>query len=196
MNSVIDIAYCLYLLNENPFSPPMKDEKALSILRELRATAPQESIKEENIALNRPYTLNPVPEGKYEDSSLGKLTDGIIDGHFEDGLSVGWHIEEGKEIAVEMVLDLGGEKEIAMVAQRYGAGEQGYIPDEVVVSASDDGVNFREIGRAKPQIPGFLYIPLSQPAKARFVKFIIKKMRHSPTTDFLFLGETIVYPKA
>jgi hypothetical protein len=196
MNSIIDIAYCLYLMNENPFPPPKKNEKALSIIWELRASAPRENIKEENIALNRPYTLNPVPEGKYGDSSPGKLTDGMIDGHYEDGLSVGWHIDEGKGIEVEMILDLGKESEIAMVAQRYGAGEQGYIPDEVVVSASDDGENYREIVRAKPQIPGFLYIPLSQPVKARFVKFIIKKTRYSPTTDFLFVGETFVYPKA
>ncbi|MBC7329907.1 discoidin domain-containing protein [bacterium] len=196
MNSIIDIAYSLYLLNENPFSPPRKNERALSILKELRATAPQEGIKEENIALNRPYTLTPAPEGEYGDSPPGKLTDGLIDGHYEDGLSVGWHIDEGKEIAVEMVLDLGEEKEIAMVAQRYGAGEQGYIPDEVVISASKDGANYIEIGRTRPQIPGFLYIPLSQPVKARYLKFFIKKARHSPTTDFLFIGETLVYPKS
>jgi len=196
MNSIIDIAYCLYLLNENLFPPPMKDEKALSMLKELRAIELKEMIGKENIALNCPYTLHSIPEGKYGDSSPGKLTDGIIDGRYEDGLSVGWHIEEGKEIAVEMLLDLGVEKEIAMVAQRYGAGEIGYIPDEVVLLASDDGENFREIGRAKPQIPGFLYIPLSQPLKTRFVKFIIKKARHSPATDFLFVGETLVYPKA
>ncbi|MGB9876191.1 MAG: hypothetical protein ACPLPS_00300 [bacterium] len=191
MNSIIDIAYALFLLNENPFPTPKIDEKAQSILKALRG----EEVREENLALHCSYTLTPKPpEGRYADASPGKLTDGVIDGHFEDGLSVGWHIPEGEVLSVEMMLDLGEERKVSMVAQRYGAGEIGYIPDEVLLFESKDGRHFTEIAKAKPKLPGFLYIPLSEPVKTRFIKFVVKKKRHSPTTDFLFLGETLVYP--
>lgn len=190
MNSIIDIAYSLYLLDENPFPPISKDERAGKLLEKLR----KEEIREENIALHRPYELNPLPERKYADSPPGKLTDGVIDGHFEDGLSVGWHIPEGEELEVEMKLDLGEKREVAMVAQRYGAGMRGYIPDEVIILSSEDGSNYDEVARAKPQQPGFLYVPLTKPKKARYLKFIIKKRCFTPEQDWLFIGETLAFP--
>ncbi len=193
MNSIIDIAYALYLLDENPFPPLTVDERARSLLAKLREE-PRDEIGEENIALHCAYELNPLPQGKYEDSPPGKLTDGIIDGHYEDGLSIGWHIPEGKEIQVEIKLDLGENREIAMVAQRYGAGIQGYIPDEVVLLLSEDGKNYKEINIAKPKQAGFLYIPLPSKVQTRYLKFILKKACYSPTEDFLFVGETLVYP--
>jgi len=195
MNSVIDIAYSLYLLGENPFPSLIGDERARELLAKLREEEPKDEIGEDNLALHRPYNLNPSPEGKYGDSPEGKLTDGTIDGYYEDGLSLGWHIPEGEDLQVEMKLDLGVKREVAMVAQRYGGGMGSYIPDEVTLLASEDGMNYKEIRRAKPNQPGFLYLPLPQPVEARYLKFVLKKSHFTPTHDFLFLGETLVYPK-
>lgn len=194
MNSIIDIAYSLYLLNENPFPPIVNDEIARALLEKVRKETPKDKIGEENIALGCHYDLTPLPEGKYTDTPPGKLTDGLIDGHYEDGLSVGWHIPQGGSLEVKMKLDLGQQREIAMVAQRYGAGVPGYIPNEVVVIAGENETDLKEIVRCKPQQAGFLYVPLPQPINARFIEFVVKKVCFSPTQDFLFIGETLVFP--
>ncbi|MBC7327155.1 cellulase family glycosylhydrolase [bacterium] len=193
MNSIIDIAYSLYLMNENPFPELSDDKTAKELLKKVRGETPKESIGEDNIALHCRYTLKPAPVGKYADSPVGKLTDGIIDGHYEDGLSVGWHIPQGESIEVEMNLDLGAKRNIAMIAQRYGAGMNDYIPNEVTVQASEDGLNFSDIVKGTPQQAGFLFLPLPKPVSARYLKFILKKRCLSPTQDFLFAGETLVY---
>ncbi len=189
MNSIIDIALALYLLGENPF--PLPKEK-LPIVAEERKSNPPDRIKEENIALHKPYTLTPSPEGKYADSPSGKLTDGVVDGYYEDLLSVGWHIGKGKEISVEMTLDLGRECYLGMVAQRYGGGMDSYIPDKVEVFFSKDGKEWSKAGEGKPKMAGFWYLSLP-PTPARYIKFRSTKKCTSPTTDFLFLGETLTY---
>ncbi|MBM3500442.1 MAG: hypothetical protein FJX74_17430, partial [Armatimonadetes bacterium] len=42
-----------------------------------------------NVALGRPYMLNPEPNTAFADAG-GELTDGVVDGGYEDGRSVGW----------------------------------------------------------------------------------------------------------
>ncbi|MCC6446444.1 MAG: discoidin domain-containing protein [Armatimonadetes bacterium] len=197
MNAFASTALALYLLNESPFPPEKGNPEARAVLDSLRRQPPPDRTQQKNIALHRPYTLEPAPQGAYPDSG-GELTDGVIDGPYEDGLSTGYPIPvEGQSIAVTTTLDLGEIKTIGMAAQRYGATRSGYNPDRVELYASEDGIRYRKIA----EIPlgesavGSLWLPLKEPAQTRFLRFRAFKTRRAGS-DFLFIGETIAYETA
>jgi len=196
MNAFASIGLALYLLDQSPFPPDEPDaSKARSILQRIRSQQPSDSVSSENIALYRPYTLDPAPSDAYPDGK-GKLTDGVVDGHYQDGLSAGWSIpQEGQTITVNMTLDLGEAKTIGMVAQRYGANTSTYNPDRVEVRASEDGREFRQVIESPlgASAVGSLWWLLKEPVKARWLQFRVTKTRHSATSDFLFIGETFVH---
>lgn len=196
MNAIVARALASYLLALDPFIPPYDDpSRPQQILAEVRARNPEPDEVLRNVAQGCPYTLTgPSPIPTYADDGR-QLTDGIVDGAYPDHRSVGFHLPEvGWVCTVEMRLDLGQERTIERITQRYGALTPGYNPDRVVVSVSTDGQTFVPVGEASfgQQYAQMLYLPLNLPRPGRFVRFELQKTRRDLSTDHLFIGETEV----
>lgn len=196
MNAIIARALAFYLLQLEPFIPPYQNpSRPRQVLAEVRAQNPEPDEVLANVARGCPYTLAGLaPSPAYGDDGR-KLTDGIVDGAYPDRQSVGFHLpEEGKVYTVQMRLDLGQERTIRRITQRYGALMGGYNPDRVVVSVSPDGRTFEPVGEANfgRQYAQMLYLVLDPPRLGRMVQFEFQKTRRDLLTDYLFIGETEV----
>lgn len=192
MNAIAAQAFARYLLEEDPFVPVGKHPEAAAILSQVRAVNPKLISSGANVALNCPYRLSNPGSGVYADDGK-KLTDGMIDGPYEDHLSVGWGIPtSGQSLHITMDLDLKKGQRLKLITQQYGAGRGSYNPDEVRVSASEDGFKFKEVRQRQfgKDGAGLLWLVLEEPVTARHLRFELEKQRRSPTTDFLFVGET------
>jgi hypothetical protein len=194
MNAIADQALAWYLLEEDPFIAQASEAPG-GVVARARALSPRLVSEGANLALGRAYTLSDASEGKHADDGK-RLTDGVIDGHWSDGRSVGWSIPGvGETLQRTMTLDLGQAANVALVTQQYGAGTGGYNPDDVVVSGSVDGEAWVELGRRRLDGRGaaLLQLHVSPAARVRYVRFELSKRRMSTVTDFLFVGETAVY---
>ena len=192
MNAIASQAFAWYLLDQPPFVPFGEHPEAARVLSEVRALNPRLISESENLAFRCPYRLSDPSSGPYADDGA-KLADGVIDGHYPDHLSVGWHIAAlGEALSVTMDLDLQQPRQIKLITQQYGAAQAGYNPDSVRVLASEDGDAYGEIGAQEfgTEGAGLLWLMLDEPAAARHLRFELRKQRRSPDTDFLFVGET------
>jgi hypothetical protein len=191
MNAFAASALAQYLLGADalPPSPPLGG-RAAEVLAEVRAERPAKPAPT-NIAAGARYELGVPPVPAYADSG-SELTDGVLDGPYADGRSVGWHLGEDQTLTVEVTLDLGRVRRVAAVAQRYGAGRGDYCPDRTEVWCGTDPERMTQMAVAQREGagPGRRFIALAAPADARLVRVVLSKRRVSPTTDFLFVGET------
>ncbi len=194
MNAVISEALAWYLLDTPPFIPLAQTPREPEVVEAVKASSPHLVSEGPNLALHASYTLSPAPDPAYDDAG-GELTDGVIDGHFRDGLSAGWHLSKGKTVRVRMRLDLGKVCTLKLITQRYGAGQGSYNPDQVSVWGSADGEEFSLLGRQafKSEGAGLLWLELKAAQRVRYLLFELTKQCISPVTDFLFVGETEVY---
>ncbi len=196
MNAIIARAFAVYLRDADAFLPREAKPAAAAMLSAVRAENPPDYVSEENLAQGATYTLAPAPQaGPYADDGT-KLTDGLVDGRWGDGRSVGWSIAQvGAETRVTMTLDLGQQVRVGDVSQRYGALEASYNPDAVTVAGSLDGQQWATLGEAlfgRDQ-PGYLYLRVKPARAARYLRFELVKRRMDGVTDFMFVGETRVF---
>lgn len=195
MNAVAAQAFAWYLLDEEPFLQPRTDARAAAMLRAARAQNPPLLSDGTNLALGKPYALTEPPSGAYGDDGR-KLTDGVIDGAYEDHRSVGWGLAAvGQTLQRTMTLDLGAAQQLALITQQYGAGRGTYNPNTVRVLASDDGREYRAVGEQRfgREGAGLLWLKPAAPLRARYLRFELTKQRRDGETDFLFVGETKAY---
>ncbi|MBD3291331.1 MAG: hypothetical protein GF393_00285, partial [Armatimonadia bacterium] len=101
----------------------------------------------ENIALGRPYTMEPAPRYSYctDPGDATQLTDGeLTEGYFwTQPSTVGWSGRSPKIIT----LDLGGDRAIRAVSFRTAAGAADVQwPASILIYASIDGQIWHEIG--------------------------------------------------
>jgi hypothetical protein len=191
MNAIADQALAWCLLDEDPFIAQASADPG-GVVGRARALSPRLPGEGENLALGRAYVLDDPGAGQYADDGR-RLTDGIIDGHWSDGRSVGWNIpQQGQTLRRTLTLDLGQTRSVGLVTQQYGAGSGGYNPDDVVVSGSVDGEAWTELGRRTFRERGaaLLQLYLAPSVEVRYLRFELTKRRVSAVTDFLFLGET------
>ena len=131
-----------------------------------------------NLALDRPYTVEPGWPGTYPDDGK-KLTDGTRTAHgFGDGVSVGWYNSDPL-----VTLDLGREVEVdeVRIGAQGGGGAAVWFPHHTTVLASDDGVSWAPVGslEADPDEPddeallSTLSIPLTD-ARGRYVRLLLR----------------------
>lgn len=195
MNAIAAQAFAWYLLDESPFIPPGRHPEAARVLGAVRALSPVLLSDGPNVALGCPYRFSEPPCPAYPDSG-GELTDGVIDGPYEDQHSVGWSLPaQGAALSITLDLDLGRVRRVRLVTQQYGAGRGDYNPDLVRMSGSPDGIEYQALGvqRFAARDAGLLWQMLPQPAEVRWLRLELAKRRISPVTDFLFVGETRVW---
>jgi hypothetical protein len=191
MNAFAATAFAQYLMRADALPPsrPLAG-RAAEVLAEVRAERPPKP-RPANIARGATYTLSVALVGAYDDTG-DELTDGILDGPYADGRSVGWALADGGEITVAVTVDLGAARRVAAVAQRYGAGRASYCPDRIEVRCGADPAGLRKAASVEDGGAGAgrRFIALDAPVTARYVRFVLTKRRTSPVTDFLFVGET------
>ncbi len=192
MNAFTAIGFALYLSDQSPFPERGADlTAARAVLARVRAQEPPDKVRTENVALRRPYTIAPLPLPEYGDAG-GELTDGVVDGFYQDQRSVGWRLEAGETLAVTVTVDLGETRTLGLVAQRYGATVPTYTPDTVELLVSEDGEQFQRVAQCAfgPSAVGSLWLPLPEGTRARWLRFGLTKTCRGPGEDFLFVGET------
>lgn len=96
------------------------------------------SYAQTNIALNKSYTLTPLPDSSWPgtDPNFTKLTDS----NFDRSAGVGW---TQKPV---IVLDLGGIYSISNILIYFYDADSYYAPSYITVETSTDGVNFISVG--------------------------------------------------
>ncbi len=105
-----------------------------------------------NIALGRPYTLDPAPNYTYspDPGDAKQLTDGLHAGGnlWGDRPSVGWPSVGWQHTKpVTITIDLGTSQPIGGVSYETAAGKAGVVwPASIFVLASDDGATWTELG--------------------------------------------------
>jgi len=191
MNAIIARALALYLRDADPFVPPAARPAAQALLARVRQENPPDYVGEENVARGATYTFSSPPSEAYGDGGL-ELTDGVVDGHWSDGRSVGWHLEEGETLELHLEVDLGQPISLGDVTQRYGALQGNYNPDRVAVAGRLDGQQWQPLGEARfgRGQPGYLYLRVQPPRTVRYLRFELTKTCRDAATDFLFVGET------
>ena len=140
----------------------------------------------ENLALHKPYTMNPAPN--YSSSTDAddriQLTDGVFtEGYFwEQKSTVGWV----KTDVMTVTIDLGRVEPIRgfMISSAGGSADVAF-PDVVYVYASDDNRNWNLVGDLisksvqesgepkRHEYNTFKFGTLEMPAKGRYVTFIL-----------------------
>lgn len=160
--------------------------------KHLGATGLQEVVllPAQNLALGRPYVLEPPFPAAYPDSG-GKLTDGELTREgFGDGKTVGWAEWDGAS-EVTLVFELPQVTPVDEVAIHLQGGGYGavHFPPFVGVSVSEEGLRWRLVRSTRQppasleQLPladgsgraelGWLRLPM-RGEKARFVKLRLK----------------------
>lgn len=198
MESIIDQALAMALLDTDPLEPLREQwSQAAPVLAGVRAIrVPDPVALSANIAERRPYTLSPAPDGPHGDDGR-KLVDGTIDGRMEDGESATWRVPEpGKALTVEMTVDLGEERRVAMVGQRYGALDPRRLPDTLEVLAGPSLDDLRVIA-SRPVGAGVRWSAwkVLPPTPARYVRLRVTKHGRAGD-DYLAIGETTIYAAA
>lgn len=143
-----------------------------------------------NLALGRPYTLEPAPNytSKPDPGDARQLTDGLAArGNFwgsedsSDWPSVGWR--RAKPVAI--TIDLGAVKAIGGASFRTAAGAAGVVwPAAIYVVASEDGRSWYELGelvslsarRSPPPERGFAVHRFASDqlvGRGRYVRFLV-----------------------
>lgn len=136
----------------------------------------------DNLALHRPYLLNPSHAAHYPDTDNREMTDGkLTERGFGDGRTVGW-----LGIAPTVTVDLGREQIIDGGRVHLDGGGHGFVnfPARLDLLVSTDGASWRHVGVCKdaPQIvseteTGEQRTQLAwmtvktEPTPARFLKF-------------------------
>lgn len=195
-NAVIAQAFAMYLMNDQPFprveeadpaARAMLEEEWLGLTWGVARTSDRP-----NVAQGRRYTLTPMPPaGAYGDATRTKLTDGMIEGHYSDGRSVGWHVAD--RITVTIELDLECEYAVDLIRQRYGATIATYLPNVVTVYARTADGSWQQVFAGYPSQAGSFEMRLDAAIRTDRLRFVLEKVKNSPTEDFLFVGETEVY---
>lgn len=154
---------------------------------------------EENLALQKAYTISPKPNYTYCTEVLDniQLTDGeALGSYWVDKSTVGWRI---KDSIPEITIDLGKLAFIERVkVHSRGGGFAGvYWPDFLIVLVSDDGKSFRCAGVSGERDPGQhinrrrgvpqVLEAKNLEARGRFVKVILQ-----PAGPYVFLDEVEV----
>jgi hypothetical protein len=96
-----------------------------------------------NLALGKPYTLEPAKKAQYPDDGR-KLTDGVLSTGFGDGKTVGWY---GTRTSV--IVDLGQARKVDKVRVHVEGGGAGavYLPRSITLSTSTDGQSWTPVLR-------------------------------------------------
>lgn len=98
-------------------------------------------------AVNKVISLTGLPAEKYSGSEKGSLINGVL-GSDENCAVPEWFGFEGTDL--EAKLHYGQRWDFSKVKLRFfhDKNQRIYLPEEVIVSVSDDGKTFREAGRA------------------------------------------------
>lgn len=86
-----------------------------------------------------------------------------------------------------VTVDLGERYPVAECSQRYGAGQPSYRPESVELWLSDDGQQYRRVGRSSEVGATVRFQLVGE--EARYVRLVARKLRRNAVTDFLFMGE-------
>lgn len=149
-----------------------------------------------NLALGRPYTLDPPFPATYPDSGA-ELTDGMLtENGFGDGKTVGW-----VHTSPEVTIDLGGLQKVDAARVHVEGGGHGWVnfPERITVSTSlnSDTWSLVASGRPEPELTSdkdlagnrlsLAWMTLRfRPTQARFVRL------HFTTTGWTMLSEVEV----
>jgi hypothetical protein len=132
-----------------------------------------------NLALRRPYRVEPGWTSKYPDDGK-KLTDGVrMTRDFGDGKAVGWSRADPT-----ITLDLGAEHKVDAVGVGVEGGGYAWVcfPEEIAVLASTDGATWRPAGELKPRMAesgeqtllDTLRVPLGG-VSAQYVRVLVRR---------------------
>ena len=192
-NAFISTALAQYLSGDSPLPPTTPDPRASEILTEIRAERPP-SPRPSNVAVNAAYDISPSPSPTFPDAG-GELTDGVLDGHYPDQKSIGWVVPEGEMLRVTITIDLGEMRTVAGVAQRHGAGMNGYCPDRIEVLAGATPQSLAPVIEVLGNGAGAgrRFVVFGEPVTARHIRVVLSKRRAAAASDWLFVGETEVF---
>ncbi|MCL4685392.1 discoidin domain-containing protein [Myxococcota bacterium] len=143
-----------------------------------------------NVALGRPYTMDPAPNYTYspDPGDAKQLTDGqhAPGNLWGDKSSVGWPSVGWKRTKpVTITIDLGSSQPIGGVSYKTAAGKAGVVwPASIFVLASDDGATWTELGdlvalsskRSPPPAGGFAihrFASAEIAGRGRYVRFMV-----------------------
>lgn len=191
-NAPTSTGFALYLLKAQPF-PSLSMDTGLGkeILDRISKSTGAEMLMRTNIAEGCKYFLTPNPHHEYDDSGM-ELTDGVIDGHYSDGRSVGWHLTDSLNVSI--LLDLGKVYTIDVIQQRYGATIGTYTPDNVDVYVSKDRRQYEKVFSGSPgRNANFYNMELDKPVEARYIRLDLTKAKRQWDEDFMFVGEIQVF---
>ena len=169
----------------NPF--PLKDE----IGRRPESRSPIA-----HLALNKPVRYNAPFSEAYGAGGEKALTDGLRgDWTYADGRWQGFISRE----RLDAVVDLGEETRIGGIAVDFmqAAGPEVFLPAEVVISVSSDGVGFTELKRAAREVsrePAFAFDRCSWTGEtlARYVR--VRAKAGKKYGGWIFTDEIVVLP--
>lgn len=194
MNSMIAEGLAFYVADTDPFALHKHLwEQSGRTMDEARNCRPPDKVSYANIALNRPYALDPAPLS----GSPGALTDGVIDGAVSDGQSVVWEMPEvGRSIEAAVNVDLGAEMPVAMVGARMGALNPRFNADsvEIFVGRTPDALELVAVVQAGPGVTWSVWKQF-EPVSCRFVRLVFRKTRFTALQDRLAVGEITLLRK-
>lgn len=157
------------------------------------APEPQRPLYERLVVLKQLGTLQPEDLLEEHDSAclpFARLPDGA-ETLLEYDLALGTYdrVPWPERGVFTVTVDLGQVRELASVSQRYGAGEPNYRPESVELWLSADGQTYERVGADAPDAQGGAVTFGLAGRRARFLRFVARKLKRSPVTDFLFMGE-------
>lgn len=157
-----------------------------------------------NKAAGAKITWNVPPTGRYAEIGETALTDGLYGGTTFVESWIGWEGIDGS-----FVIDFGEEKEFSSVSSDFlhQLGAWILLPEKVVYSISDNGVDFTHFGeKVQPEDrdPKVKFVSLGHespsPVKARYIKVDITGVKTCPSWHYgvgypawFFLDEVTVY---
>jgi hypothetical protein len=133
------------------------------------------------VSVGKPYTLTPAPAAAYPDDANTKVTDGAYAYSWADMIGF-----DSPQSNPTVVIDLGerveGITRVAGLFMRSFASAVNH-PNSLIVSISDDGESFRDVGLAVRTVPdpftneyinSLYWQDLAQPVAARFVRVEVR----------------------
>lgn len=141
-----------------------------------------------NKAAGAKITWNVPPTGRYAEIGETALTDGLYGGTTFVESWIGWEGIDGS-----FVIDLGEEKEFSSVSSDFlhQLGAWILLPEKVVYSISDNGVDFTHFGeKVQPEDrdPKVKFVSLGHespsPVKARYIKVDITGVKTCPSWHY------------